>query len=96
MERSPRYAPPVDRLLTFGEEWSKPDGRPDYLALGLGSEHIADLIRLATDEALEEVDEERVAAWAPIHARRTLGQCRLRLRLNLSSRSLQGYMRAIG
>jgi len=60
-------------LLTFGEEWSKPDGWPDYLALGIGSEHIPDLIRMATDEALEETDEESVAVWAPIHARRTLG-----------------------
>jgi len=74
MEKSRPYAPPVDRLLTFGEEWSKPDGWPDYLALGIGSEHIPDLIRMATDEALEEADEESVAAWAPIHARRTLGQ----------------------
>lgn len=74
MERSQTYTPPVDRLLTFGEERSKPDGWPDYLALGIGSEHIPDLIRMATDEELEEADEEGVLAWAPIHARRALGQ----------------------
>ncbi|MBI4553084.1 MAG: UPF0175 family protein [Candidatus Latescibacteria bacterium] len=46
------YPSPVDRLLTFGNclnfhEW------PNYLDLGLGPEHIPDLIRMATDEELK-------------------------------------------
>ena len=78
MERSRTYAPPVDQLLTFGEEWSKPDDWPDYLALGLGSEHIPDLIRMATNEELEEADDGSAEVWAPIHARRALGQLQAR------------------
>ena len=51
----PSYPPPVDKLLTLGDgrevagtrnQWST------YLELGLGPEHIPDLIRMATDEAL--------------------------------------------
>lgn len=70
-----RYPPPVDKLLTYGDcrelyPW------PDYLELGLGPEHIPDLIRMATDEELRWADSESLEVWAPIHAWRALGQLR--------------------
>jgi hypothetical protein len=78
MEKSHTYAyrPPVDQLLTYGEERSEPDSWPDYLALGIGPEHIPDLIRMATDEELEWAGEDSLEVWAPIHAWRALGQLR--------------------
>jgi hypothetical protein len=70
-----RYSPPVDRLLTYGDcqpgrEW------PDYLQLGLTSEHVSELIRMATDEDLHFADTESLEVWAPVHAWRALGQLR--------------------
>lgn len=68
------YPPPVDRLLTYGDcrelrEW------PDYVSeLGLGPEHIPDLIRMATDEDLKWADSDSLEVWAPVHAWRALGQ----------------------
>jgi hypothetical protein len=53
------YAPPVDKLLTYGEpsrtssnEW------PNYLELGIGPEHIPDLVQMAKDEELNTADSE--------------------------------------
>src|SRR6266568_3085831 len=72
------YASPVDKLLTYG----KPDeyvveAWPDYLALGLISEHIPELLRMVTDKELLDTDaEEDPAGWAPVHAMRALGQLR--------------------
>ncbi len=54
----------------------KPDEWPDYRELGIGPEHIPDLIRMATDEELNEADSESREVWAPIHAWRALGQLR--------------------
>ena len=68
-----RYQPPVDKLLTYGQatlgEW------PDYARqLGLGPEHVSELIRMATDDALHHAGTESVEVWAPTHAWRALGQ----------------------
>src|SRR3990172_1887216 len=74
-EMNPPYPPPVDQLLTL----DMPDvsGGRDSLALGLGPEHIPDLIRLATDEKLRwEAADDDPALWAPIHAWVALGQLR--------------------
>lgn len=74
------YTSPVDKLLTLGEaEFVLPEKWPDYLELGLGPEHIPELIRMATDRELrnieaEEAEEEDPEFWAPIHAIRALGQ----------------------
>jgi hypothetical protein len=71
------YQPPVDKLLTYGESnLMTPDEWPDYRELGIGPEHIPDLIRMATDEELNEADSESREVWAPIHAWRALGQLR--------------------
>ena len=71
------YQPPVDKLLTYGESnLMKPDEWPDYRELGIGPEHIPDLIRMATDEELHEADSEGTEVWAPLHTWRALGQLR--------------------
>jgi hypothetical protein len=69
------YSFPVSKLLTQGDcrhqlAW------PNYLALGLGIEHIPELIRMALDEALHQSLSDSLQVWAPIHAWRTLGQLR--------------------
>jgi hypothetical protein len=70
----PNYPSPVSELLTLGDcrlrSW------PDYLALGLGPEHIPDLIRMALDEDLHWADSDSFEVWAPVHAWRALGQLR--------------------
>src|SRR5260370_12829201 len=74
------YAPPVDKLLTLGEPQPfAPDNWPNYLELGIGPEHIPDLIRMATDHEIRSIEpkegeEEEPEFWAPIHAMRALGQ----------------------
>ncbi len=75
------YISPVDKLLTLGKPESVlPEKWPNYLELGLGPEHIPELIRMAIDpefrgsEAEEESEEEDPDFWAPLHAIRALGQ----------------------
>ena len=69
------YSPPLDRLLSCGDPRPMQD-RPDYLAMGFGAEHIPELIRMATDEKLNNSDSDSLEVWAPLHAWRTLGQLR--------------------
>src|SRR5260370_21916606 len=74
------YTSPVDKLLTLGEaEFVLQEKWPDYPEIGLGPEHIPELIRMATDRELrnieaEEAEEEDPEFWASIHAIRALGQ----------------------
>ena len=71
------YQPPVDKLLTYGRpEPSDAQNWPDYLELGLGPEHIPDLLRMTADEELWEAGEDASENWAPVHAWRALGQLR--------------------
>ena len=67
------YGPPVDQLLTLGDLRGEPEWR-DYLQYDLGAEHVADLIRMATDDELNWADSESAEVWAPVHAWRALGQ----------------------
>jgi HEAT repeat protein len=69
------YQPPVNRLLELGDPREEKRKR-DYLALGLGAEHVPDLIRMAQDDSLNTADSESLEVWAPLHAWRTLGQLR--------------------
>ena len=69
------YPPPLDQLLSLGTAHDIHDDY-DYLALGLGAEHIPGLIAMATDETFSTTDVDTIAAWAPIHAWRTLGRLR--------------------
>ena len=65
----------MDQLLTLGEPRDRGTWR-DYRHLGLGPEHIPDLIRMATNPALNKADSESPTVWAPLHAWRALGQIR--------------------
>jgi HEAT repeat protein len=69
------YNPPVDKLLTYGD-CRKINGWPNYLKLGLGRQHIPELIRMATDEVLHKDDPDSLPVWAPVHAWRALAQLR--------------------
>jgi len=74
------YSPPVAQLLTYREPGiEKAEDWPDYVQqVGLGSEHIPELIRMATDQSLleggEEGEEDERSWGGPIHAWRALGQ----------------------
>ncbi|MBF2064452.1 MAG: DUF1186 domain-containing protein [Calothrix sp. C42_A2020_038] len=71
MANSTSYQPPVAQLLTLGQ--LTPKQQLNYiLELGLGSEHIPDLIRMAVDNELLGTDG--TANLAPVHAWRALGQ----------------------
>jgi hypothetical protein len=69
------YPPPADQLLTLGDLRGTGEWR-DYRALGLGPEHIPDLIRMATDHDLNRAGPDTPEVWAPVHAWRALGQLR--------------------
>ena len=69
------YPPVLEKLLTLGDG-SKHRDWPNYLELGIGKEHIPDLIRMATDQELNFALTESIEVWAPAHACRALGQLR--------------------
>ncbi len=69
------YFPPVSKLLTLGSPMDERE-RSDYLALGLSNGDIAQLIRMATDPRLLDLDAPTADVWAPVHAWRALGQLR--------------------
>lgn len=63
-------------LLTYGQ----PEGVagcgswPNYLALGLTRDDVAQLVRMATDPALNNAEKTNRKVWAPVHAWRALAQ----------------------
>lgn len=69
------YTPPVDKLLTLGETGNETEWR-DYRELGIGTEDIPELIRLALDADLRWADSASDAVWACVHAWRALGELR--------------------
>src|SRR5712692_5505554 len=76
------YPSPVDKLLTIGEpDPAQPQDWLNYLELGLGPEHIPDLLRMLADNELFDPEllkegAEKPEGWAPHHAMRALGQIR--------------------
>jgi hypothetical protein len=59
------------RMPEFGEEW------PNYVGqLGLGPEHVPELIRIASDPTFYEEGSGDHGYYVTIHARRALGQLR--------------------
>ena len=70
------YTDPVARLLTYGDCRQLDDSQwPDYVAeLGLSSEDIPELIRMATDPGFNTLESDRIEVRAPAHAWRSLGQ----------------------
>jgi hypothetical protein len=67
---------PVARLLELGEPgYARGILWPDYRALGLGEEHIPQLIEIATNLTwINLPDDHDPLGWAPVHAWRALGQ----------------------
>ncbi|MDU9047671.1 MAG: DUF1186 domain-containing protein [Candidatus Electrothrix sp. Rat3] len=72
---SHQYNEPVSKLLSCGPvAWhSEPF---DYRELGVSQEDVPELIRMSTDEELDQADSESDEVWAPVHAWRALGQLR--------------------
>jgi HEAT repeat protein len=68
------YQFPVSELLNYGDcrnyqEW------PDYVQkLNLEAQHIPELLRMATDEELNQAGSDSKQVWSPVHAWRALGQ----------------------
>ena len=54
---NPSYAARSTNCSAWASAWGSQPW-PDYLALGLGPEHIPELIRMATDDDLNEADTE--------------------------------------
>ena len=68
------YNSPVNQLLSFGEP--RRHERRDYTALGISQEAVPELIRMATDEQLNNGPQGSNLVWAPVHAWRALAQMR--------------------
>src|SRR6266545_1121436 len=68
------YNPPVDQLLKLGDP-DEGGSKHDYLALGIGAEHIPDLLRLLKDKELYDKEPQY---YAQIHAWRALAQLKAR------------------
>lgn len=69
------YSEPVSKLLTYKAlEAGKALELPDYHALGIGPEHIPDLIRMATDKQLQSEDASDEEFSAPTYAIHALGE----------------------
>lgn len=66
------YAPPVNQLLALGEP--RRDDSRDYTALGISEDAVPELIRMATDPALNDGPQDSKLVWSPVHAWRALGQ----------------------
>lgn len=70
------YRPPVSALLAIGEidderEWIDYAGEH-----GLADAHVPELVRMAADVALDELDGDDPRSWAPQHAWRALASLR--------------------
>jgi len=74
--RDSGYDELVARLLALDEPSLYRDAWLDYSALGLGAEHVPDLIRMASDDALHTAASDNPLVWAPDQAWRALGQLR--------------------
>ncbi len=72
------YTDPVAKLLTYGEVGTLTRREPwsDYGELGFTEEHIADLIRMATDPDLHLSPQDSAEVRAPVHAWRALARLR--------------------
>jgi hypothetical protein len=69
---SSKYTAPVDALLNQGDARESMRHWPDYRALGLTEDHVPELLAISLDDELAGRQDD--SGWAPIHARRALGQ----------------------
>jgi hypothetical protein len=71
------YRPPLDRLVSLGEAEFGHRAWMDYPArLGLGPEHVPELIRMLLDPRWADAPEASPPAYSGIHAWRALAQLR--------------------
>jgi hypothetical protein len=68
------YPPPLDRLLGLGVLFTRGREWRDYGQMGVGPDHVPDLVRMACDPDLNFADEDDPRVYAPLHAWRALGQ----------------------
>jgi len=72
------YTSPVAALLTYADCRDLDRKHPDWInypqQFGLTAADIPELIRLATDPEVNQLDSDRIEVWASIHAWRSLGQ----------------------
>ena len=73
------YLPPVSKVVTYGvikpRKQPSPEHWPDYVGeLGLRSEHVPELIRLALDRECQKVPCQWVEVYGQVHGWRALGQ----------------------
>lgn len=70
------YTEPVSQLLTVGDYRKiARASEPNYIEqFGLTNQDIPELIRMAVDTELNNVDSDRSEVWAPVHAWHALGQ----------------------
>ena len=67
------YLEPLASLLSLKMPNERnPDHWIDYRTLGIGDDHIGDLLRMMSDPDLNTCETD--AIWAPVHALRALGQ----------------------
>jgi hypothetical protein len=62
------YQPPLDALLTLGEIDDEEELERRRVELGIGQEHVPELVRMLRDRALNTADSDTPEVWAPIHA----------------------------
>lgn len=65
------YALPVAGLLTIGDPNNK-GVEGQIAALGLGQEHVPELVRMAVNPELNSAAGDSLEVWAPLHALRAL------------------------
>ncbi|NES82872.1 MAG: DUF1186 domain-containing protein [Moorea sp. SIO2B7] len=68
------YQFPVSELLNYGECSNYEEWRNYVQELNFEEQHIPELIRMATDEELNQADSDSKEVWSPLHAWRALGQ----------------------
>ncbi|HLM66989.1 MAG TPA: hypothetical protein VK358_05635 [Longimicrobium sp.] len=68
------YPPPLDRLLGLGILFTRGREWRDYRQMGMGPDHVPELIRMACDPELNHAYEDDPRVYAPLHAWRALGQ----------------------
>ena len=85
------YSTVVQALTKLGQPESPHNWR-DYRELGVGPEHVGELIRLACDPEQFEGDPESTEVFGPLHAWRALAQpaSTRRLGSSYSLRSARG------
>ncbi|HEX9371082.1 MAG TPA: DUF1186 domain-containing protein [Roseiflexaceae bacterium] len=62
------YPPPLDQLLRVGSPLDRVDTAARIARIGLGQEHVPDLVRMTRDRALNTALSDADEGWAPIHA----------------------------